>query len=56
MVNKYELNWAGLALDVPTPDLALVGTMALLDENGNSLSLSKTSRAAHSPTRISCTF
>ena len=41
MVNKYELNWAGLALDVPTPDLALVGTMALLDKNGNSLSLSK---------------
>ena len=41
MVHKYELNWAGLALDVPTPELALVGTMALLDENGNSLSLSK---------------
>ena len=40
-VNKYALNWAGLALAVPEPNLALVGTVALVGEDGNPLSLSK---------------
>jgi hypothetical protein len=40
MINKYAINWAGLALPVPQPDLALVGTVALHDEDGIALSLS----------------